>query len=117
MVRALALSPLPAIDSVGLAALGDSIIGPNRHPYDIYVSALAQLRAGNHAEAVVRFQLALKEGAKSPAGHRAGSAPLAIALFQLGRTLEAEEALGHADETLEEWTVAIAQSPAAQHAH
>ena len=111
VVRALALSPLPAIDSVGLAALGDSIIGPNRHPYDIYVSALAQLRAGNHAEAVVRFQLALKEGAKSPAGHRAGSAPLAIAFFQLGRTLEAEEALGQADETLEEWTVAIAQSP------
>jgi serine/threonine protein kinase/tetratricopeptide (TPR) repeat protein len=111
LVRALALAPQPAIGSVRLAALGDSIIGPNRHPYDIYVSALAQLRAGNHAEAVVRFQLALKEGAKSSSGHRAGTAPLAIALFKLGRTMEAEEALGQADETLEKWTVAIAQSP------
>ena len=36
---------------------------------------------------------------------------MAIPLFQLGRTLDAEEALGQADETLEEWTVAIAQSP------
>ena len=60
VVRALALSPLPAIESVRLAALGESVVGPNRHPYDIYVSALAQLRAGNHAEAVVRFQQALK---------------------------------------------------------
>lgn len=111
VVRALALSPNPAMDSVGLAALGDSIVGPRRHPYDIYVSALAHLRAENYAEAVDRFQLALKAGAKSPAGHRAGSAPLAIALFHLGRIQEAEEALSRANETLEEWSVAIAQSP------
>jgi len=111
VVRALALSPNPAMDSDGLAALGDSIIGPKRHPYDIYVSALAHLRAGNHAEAVNRFQLALKAGAKSPAGHLAGTAPLAIAFFHLGRTQEAEEALGQANETLEEWSVAIAHSP------
>ncbi len=113
IVRSLALSQTPVIDSAELAKLGESVVGPNRHSYDVYVSALAQSRSGNHVQAVDLFRESLKSGAKSPAGiHRAGYAPLAITLFQLGRTQEAEEALSHADETLEEWTVAIAQSPA-----
>jgi len=113
IVRSLALSQTPVIDSAELAKLGESVVGPNRHAYDVYVSALSQWRSGNHAQAIDLFREALKSGAGSPAGiHRAGYAPLAIALFQLGRTQEAEEALGHADKALEAWTAAIAQSPA-----
>ena len=113
IVRSLALSKTPVIDSAELAKLGESVVGPNRHSYDVYVSALAQLRSGNHAQAVDLFRESLKSGAKSPAGiHRAGYAPLAIALSQLGRTQEAEESLRLADETLEEWTAAISQLPA-----
>jgi tetratricopeptide (TPR) repeat protein len=113
IVRSLALSKTPVIDSAELAKLGESVVGPNRHSYDVYVSALAQLRSGHHAQAVDLFRESVKSGAKSPAGiHRAGYAPLAIGLFQLGRTDEAEESLRSADETLEEWTVAISQLPA-----
>lgn len=113
IVRSLTLSKTPVIDSAELAKLGDSVVGPNRHSYDVYVSALAQLRSGHPAHAVDLFRESVKSGAKSPAGiHRAGYAPLAIGLFQLGRTDEAEESLHLADETLEEWTGAISQLPA-----
>lgn len=112
IVRSLALSKTPVIDSAELAKLGESVVGPNRHSYDIYVSALAHLRSSNHAQAVDLFRESVKSGAKSPAGiHRAGYAPLAIGLFQLGRTDEAEESLHLADETLEEWTAAISHLP------
>jgi eukaryotic-like serine/threonine-protein kinase len=113
IVRAVALSPTPVIDSAELSKLGDSVVGPNRQSYDVYVSALAQLRSANHARAVDLFRESVKSGAKSPAGiHRAGYAPLAIALSHLGRTQDAEEALRLAEETLEEWTAAISRLPA-----
>ena len=112
IVRSLAFSKTPVIDSAELAKLAESVVGPNRHSYDVYVSALAQLRSGHHAQAADLFRESVKSGAKSPAGiHRAGYAPLAIALFQLGRTEEAEESLRLADETVEEWTAAISQLP------
>lgn len=112
LVRSLALSKTSAIDSADLGRLGQSVIGPNRHSYDVYVAGLAQLRSGNYLQAVDLFRESLKSGARSPAGiHRTGYAPLAIALFHLGRTQEAEESLRHANETLEEWTASLAQLP------
>ena len=103
-----------AIESAELARLGESVIGPDRDWFAVYVSGLVQMRVGNHAHAVDLFIESLNSGAGSPNGiHRAGYAPLAISLFHLGRTAEAEEALAGADEALEDGIAAIAQSPLA----
>jgi len=103
VVRAMAVSPAPLIEKSRLVELAENALQRKYNFYGLYVSGLAHLRAGELEMAVQQFRDALPQAANSQIPiHRAGYAPLAIALHHLGQHDAAKEALENAHLTLQE---------------
>jgi serine/threonine protein kinase len=103
VVRAMAVSPTPLIEKSRLVELAENALQRKYNSYGLYVAGLAHLRAGELEMAVRQFRDALSQATTSPIPiHRAGYAPLAIALHHLGKHDDAKEALEHAHLILQE---------------
>jgi tetratricopeptide (TPR) repeat protein len=78
--------------------------------YELYVLGIAQYRAGNFEQAVLRLRESLSAGPEMPV--RAISYPvLAMAHHRLGESVEAREALRSAAEAAEQFTTELYENP------
>lgn len=108
VVRACVLAPEPVVDPKGLVRRAERLVSDQYAPRNLSAAGRAHLRAGNLMQAADRMREAIGLGANTQGGvHQVNYAPLAIALHRLGRTTEAKQALGKAEQVLEEWTQAI----------
>lgn len=108
VVRAMAITPHSIIQDSDLINLAEDALQRNYNSYGLYISGMAHLRAGDFETAAQRLREGLDQVANSRVPiHRAGYAPLAIALHHSGQHNEAELALEKAHQTLQEVTPTV----------
>ncbi len=111
VLRACLLSPQPVGDAAQLVRRAEFVAANWRAPWTMGLAATAHLRAGNYEQAVGRCRDAMNLGGKSP--KRAfGHAPLAMALYHLGKRDEAKVELVQAEQAFDAWIQEMVEGPA-----